>query len=538
MKVSTMSDESKPELSPGGRVEEICEGEQSGDEPDEPDLDLLDEEDERPVVTLQGDREDQARLVEAEIRRLHATDAPFLFVRGGKLTRVRCPDHGTSSPQTLDTDTLRETLCRRFRFQRIESDGDTVPIKEPPNRLLDYLLARERWGVPKLHSVVTWPVYGPDWSLRTSTGYHRDAEIYTDLRDVDTEAPNNPSDEQVAEARSLLLDDLLADFPFDGEADRTNAVAMGLLPYVRHAIDGPTPLHLISAPTPGTGKTKLAKVMARIATGTEAGTISDVEGDDEWRKQITSSLLDSPAVLILDNCQVLDSSSLAEALTTTLWQDRILNKSEMKEMRVDAVWTATANNPQVSTEMARRCAPIRMVPDVANPAERDVSEFEHHPLTEWVDTHRGRLQRAFLTLVEYWREAGRPHASTSVGSFQSWANIVGGILDTCGFDGFMENRQRLREQADREAAEWRAFVEEWWDRHNVTPCSASDLVDLCDDANLLLDVIGNNGRRSKITKLGKELRDRLDRVIGEYRIVQAGENRGGANNYKLEHAPH
>ena len=35
-----------------------------------------------------------------------------------------------------------------------------------------------------------------------------------------------------------------------------------LLPFVRELIDGPTPLHLIEKPTPGTGGTLLATVAA------------------------------------------------------------------------------------------------------------------------------------------------------------------------------------------------------------------------------------------------------------------------------------
>src|SRR3712207_8448680 len=36
------------------------------------------------------------------------------------------------------------------------------------------------------------------------------------------------SEGEIAEARGLLLDDLLADFPFVADADRANAVAFGL----------------------------------------------------------------------------------------------------------------------------------------------------------------------------------------------------------------------------------------------------------------------------------------------------------------------
>ena len=38
-----------------------------------------------------------------------------------------------------------------------------------------------------------------------------------------------------------------------------------LLPFVRRMVHGPTPLHLIESPSPGTGKSLLAKVISKIA---------------------------------------------------------------------------------------------------------------------------------------------------------------------------------------------------------------------------------------------------------------------------------
>ena len=63
-----------------------------------------------------------------------------------------------------------------------------------------------------------------------------------------------PSMNEINKAKDLLLDELLADFPFASQADRANAVAWLLLPLIRPSIDGPTPLHLIEAPIQGTGK--------------------------------------------------------------------------------------------------------------------------------------------------------------------------------------------------------------------------------------------------------------------------------------------
>ena len=43
-------------------------------------------------------------------------------------------------------------------------------------------------------------------------------------------------------------------------ADLANAVAAFILRFVRLLIEGPTPLHLIESPTPGSGKGLLADV--------------------------------------------------------------------------------------------------------------------------------------------------------------------------------------------------------------------------------------------------------------------------------------
>jgi hypothetical protein len=53
--------------------------------------------------------------------------------------------------------------------------------------------------------------------------------------------------EDVAEARALIVDELLGDFPFATEADRVNACGLLLLPFVREMVSNATPLHLVEA---------------------------------------------------------------------------------------------------------------------------------------------------------------------------------------------------------------------------------------------------------------------------------------------------
>jgi hypothetical protein len=50
--------------------------------------------------------------------------------------------------------------------------------------------------------------------------------------------PDDPTLQQIAAARSLLLDDLLGEFPFVSEAERAHALALLLLPFIRPMISG------------------------------------------------------------------------------------------------------------------------------------------------------------------------------------------------------------------------------------------------------------------------------------------------------------
>ena len=113
-------------------------------------------------------------------------------------------------------------------------------------------------------------------------------------------------------------------------------------------VDGPTPLHLIEKPTPGTGATLMVDAIATILTGAGASVMTEGRDDEEWRKRITAKLRQIPALVLIDNLRhELDSSALAAALTAPFWEDRILGASEMARLPIRCVWIATGNNPEL-----------------------------------------------------------------------------------------------------------------------------------------------------------------------------------------------
>jgi hypothetical protein len=166
-------------------------------------------------------------------------------------------------------------------------------IIPPPDITVKDIQARSEWqGIPPLRGVVESPTFTKAGMISVTPGYQAASRVWFHPGDVVVPpVPEVPSDAEIARARALLLDELLADFPFVDEASRVHAVAMLILPVVRELIDGPTPLHGVDAPTAGSGKGLLTNSVARIHTGRGMEMTTPPRTEEEWRKMITSVLM-------------------------------------------------------------------------------------------------------------------------------------------------------------------------------------------------------------------------------------------------------
>ena len=213
------------------------------------------------------------------------------------------------------------------------------------------------------------------------------------------EIAESPTETEIVAARELLCEELFGDFPFTGAAERAHVVALLLLGFLRGMIIGPTPLHLIEKPTPGTGATLMVDAISTILTGEGASVMTEGRDDEEWRKRVTAKLRQIPSMVLIDNLRhKLDSSAMAAVLTAPFWEDRILGVSEMTRLPIRCLWIATGNNPEFSNEMARRIVRIRLDANVEQPWHR--SGFRHPDLMIWVRAPRARLVSACLTLCQ------------------------------------------------------------------------------------------------------------------------------------------
>lgn len=408
-----------------------------------------------------------------------ANDAtePSILVRGNEL--VRMTERGELEP--FIKDSLRDELSRVAQFERRGEDGKPRPV-DPPADIANVLLARDssRYDkAPRVDRVVDVPVLARDGSLITKPGCYPDAHLYyqpsldlakTTPREIETT-------DDLDWALSLLLEELLGDFDFADVSSQAHALSMLLLPFVREFIPGSTPLHVVLAPDVGSGKTWLAQAALLPGCGVVPAT-PGTSSEEEWRKRITASLLAGSSAVLLDNLSgTLDSGALASALTIDVWSDRVLGESREVRLPIRNVWVATGNNLGLAPEQVRRAVPIFLDPGEKKAADRDRKEFRHPDLLGWATEHRAELVSAALSLIKHWldgpsaieggyaiRRTGEAplQGGPTMGSYERWAAVMGGILESCHVPGFLGNRDRLKVESDPETQEAEEFLEAWW----------------------------------------------------------------------------
>jgi hypothetical protein len=451
-------------------------------------------------------------------------DKPFIFQKGGALVRIA----GTGVEgriEALGDTAMYGILARSANWLRVTEEA---VLAAPPSRdTARDMMVNPDPALPPLESVVRTPTFGKDATLITAPGYHR-ADALWMFSDDSLKIPKvaaQPTREQIAHARELLVDELLVDFPFVRDSDRAHAVAAILLPFLQRIIGDLAPIHLIEAPTQGSGKGLLATLISIVSTGSASEGRTVPESEDEVRKMITAELITGRPIILLDNLsekRKLDSAALASVVTLPWWTDRLLGESTMLHLRNNALWLMTGNNPRLSGEMSRRCIRLRIDPRIDMPWLR--AGFKHPLIAEWTHENRSALVHAALTVIQAWIAAGKPLHATRLGSFESWSGIMGGVLEVAGIPGFLCNLNELYEAADTDGQMWREFTGAWWEAYHEEPRKVGELNQFCEERDLMLGVRGDGSARSQQTRLGKALAAKRDRVFNGLTVKQSSQH--------------
>lgn len=369
--------------------------------------------------------------------------------------------------------------------------------------------------VRELKHLATHPVVlGPDF-LPAKPGWNQSHGVYLSCESVPT-----PLD--IATSRAVL-DDLIADFPFQAEADRQNFLGLLLTPILRPAINEPVPMHLIGSPMERTGKTKLAEVVLGVSiTGRRTPAMQLGEREEEREKRILSVLVRGQGLLHLDNLsEFIDSPSLASLLTSSEYQGRMLGSSHAPTLPNGLTVVGTGNNVHATGEIAKRIVPVRLLPSTGSPETR--TDFRHPDLLGYVSSARQRVLASLLGLVEHWRTSGRPTHGAGFGGFERWTAVVGGVLQAAGYAEWLTNLKDWRGDVNDGGNEDGEFILLWSRIHGTDWVEAAKLYELARDNDLYGRLDRHLTDRAKRTAFGRTVLSRLDRVIiDQYRIEVSG----------------
>ena len=406
---------------------------------------------------------------------------PLIFVRSGSLCRVTRNEDGQPGIDGPDKVKVRARLADVATFYTINKGGDHIGAN-PPLCLAENILAQGIWDFPPLVGVARSPILRHDGTICTTPGYDAESRLYycPDPGLIVPPIPDDPSLEEIEAARDGLVD-LIEEFPFADSASLANSLAILLSVLMRPVISGHVPLAIVDAPMQGTGKTLMVSALGIVAAGMVSGeSVPSRQNDDEWRKKITSVLLKGPPLVLLDNVPdntTLSAPALAAMLTTHLWSDRLLGKNDNVQLPVRSIWVATGNNLRVSGDMPRRCYTVRQDANTERPWTR--TGFRHADLERYAHESRGQLLASAFTLIRAWYAAGKPKADApAFGSFQEWADTIGGVIACAGIEGFLGNLEDVRSIQDEDTLQWEAFFAAWWEHFQDGAVTAADVARL------------------------------------------------------------
>ncbi|MEF8753238.1 MAG: hypothetical protein V5B60_04730 [Accumulibacter sp.] len=469
-------------------------------------------------------------------------DAPAVFDFGAELVTIG--DAGRLMPQ--DEHALRYLVGGLVQFYSLHPQREGRPPRRklenpPPSVCRSVLALRDTRRLKPLEAVISAPTVRPDGSLFCTLGYDANTHLLFDCDQTPPFVPETPTVEQARQALDRLWQPFKY-FPFVGNIDRAVHLAALLTAAVR-AVLPTAPAFGYDAPVQASGKTLLARSVGVLAAGSGLGVWPHTSGrnDDEVRKRLFTVLRSGTRALVWDNVTgIFDSGAMASLLTSPDYQDRILGVSVSSLVPNRVLLLMTGNNLCLAGDMARRALVARIDPKSAQPFARD---FAIDPYAVCV-ADRQNMIAAALTLIRFYLSAGVERLGAGrMASFEQWDDwvrqtviYVDRALDPGKFGDIMEQvKANQANDPDQEALG--ALLRSWQMCFGENAVTAAEVLKEAHspfntaDASAgqlgaALEEFNPRGGDLSSKSLGRILKFRLDRVVGDLRLEQAGQRDG------------
>lgn len=333
--------------------------------------------------------------------------------------------------------------CPVYYNKPKEEDGPPVRVVSPPAALTIQRVLRSdsfRSRLPVIKRVLPYshPVIDDSTGqlIWTAPGYSKALGIWTDPKGPDIDVESGEVERQMMQAKAYFAA-IYERCLFKDERSKNVALSMLFAPFVGGLLpDWGTlrPGYIANANLPGCGKDYLLNIPTSIHTGL-AAEAPPLESARETRSTIATAVKAGERFLrFSNNRRALIDGSLENLMTSTYLKVRELCTNRYIEGPNEMVVMLSANGAEVSVDLYRRT----LVANLHWPGtfqELQGYRFGLNWVSRFCSSHgeRGRALTHLASLIRWWDHQGRPKAAPTQDSWTEWEELVGGIMESCGY---------------------------------------------------------------------------------------------------------
>ena len=482
----------------------------------------------RPAAVIAG----MAALVDAGIE-LYRRDRQLVYVS-------RVPARAVDGRAILipgivrvETPALQHQLGRAATWIKYDGRSRKWAQVDVPVEIATTIAALpNEWPFPAIVGVIATPTMRPDGTLLLVEGYDEATGYFLFDPPVMPAMPVMPSRADALAALQLLLG-LLTEFPFADDASRAVALSLVLSLVLRPALAPTAPLHVVTAPEAGSGKSFLFDLASLIAIGEVAPAIGRGLTPEETEKRLVGAALEGRTLILVDNCNgELRSEFLCQAVERPLIKPRPLGTSTMPTIANSFVCGANGINLEIADDLVRRTLQCTLDADMETPYLR---QFRLDPAAE-ILADRGKYVAAALTIVRAYVVAGMPDRPVPLASFRAWSDKVRGALIWLGQADPVDTIARLAvaDPARERRSEVFAVIAAAFPNGDF---SVRDLVKASEGKAALHEALvgigGKGGEGVSNETLGWWLRRNANRMAGGYKLIRGERVEGGKARWAM-----
>jgi putative DNA primase/helicase len=460
-----------------------------------------------------------------------------VFQRDRELVRIcaiKAKDHDghdvfVPGIEAVTLPILARTLGQIAIWEKMDKKGNVHRV-DPPREIAEQILSMVGdWPFDTLSGVTGTPTMRADYSILSDPGYDCQTGIYLLRPPAMPAIADHPTKKDAIQALSNLCDDLLSEFPFLGEESRSVALSMIMTTVLRPALGGAVPIHCLSAPESGTGKSYLSDIPSVIAFGEHCPVFSVASREEETEKRLTGAALSGSTIIALDNVNGdLSGDLLAQLASQPKLRLRPLGASNIVTVHNNFVVFVNGNNIVIVADLGRRTVRCSMDANIENPTSRT---FTTKPV-DMILSDRGKYIASVLTIARAYVASGMPNKPHRIPSYDRWSDLVCGSLVWLGMANPADTIETSQINDPRKA-ELGAILEAWPKEAPQLGHSTDDLIKYAQESDQdgfintdFLDAmkqIGTN-RTGNLDahNVGRWLRRNCDRVIGNRKLVRTG----------------